>query len=224
MEPVAPILADGTVVVEANDAWQVPAVKPKVEEPIVLSGAPAAKPAAPVVEPVLAVASERKPIVMPKKALTLGLFFRQLELFTTPEEKIAWLRLNEKPVLRYLLRLGYDETIEWLLPKGLPPFKPLTFRRGPRVLEIRPGQAPTELLFEARRLYMFVKGAGADTAKQIKREKVFQQMLEDMEPVEVDVLACVKDKKLDKFASKDVVAAAYPGIFNGPFSPKFIRR
>jgi hypothetical protein len=160
---------------------------------------------------------------LPKKGLTIGQVFAQLEKYTTPAEKVAWLRHNDRGVLRYLLRLGLEPSVEWVLPKGLPPYKPLQLRRGKRVLDILPGAAPTELFLEARRLYLFVKG-GADSMDRLKREKVFQQMLEDMHPVEVDVLLCIKDKQLDKFVTPDVVTTAFPDLLTSPFQLRFIRR
>lgn len=158
---------------------------------------------------------------LPKKAQTIGQLFQGLEALKTPAEQIAWLRHNDKPVVRYLLRLAFDPQIEWDLPKGLPPYKPLQLRRGNKILAFRPGMAPTELFVEARRLYLFVKPSAID---RVKREKIFQNMLEDLEPIEVEVLQCIKDKKVDKFVTSEVASTAFPGILNGEFSPRFIRR
>jgi len=159
---------------------------------------------------------------LPKRALTLGQVFTTLETLKSPGEKILWLRHNDKPVLRYYLKLAIDPSIEWALPKGLPPYKPLTMRRGNRILPIKPGQAPTELILEARRIYRFLKDANTP---RIKCEKMFQQMIEDMEPVEVDVIHAIKDRFFTtKFIAAEIIEAAFPGITAAPSNPRFMKR
>jgi hypothetical protein len=158
---------------------------------------------------------------LPRKAHTIGAFFEQLQKYTGRNEQVAWLRLNDTMVLRYLLRLGFAD-VKWILPKGLPPYKPYMLTRHGKTVALRPGNAPTELLAEARRLYMFLEGA-ADAMSKTKREKVFQNMIEDMAPEEVQVLLAIKDKKIDRYVPKHVVADAFPGIFDAPFSFRFLR-
>lgn len=159
---------------------------------------------------------------LPKKAFSLGGVFGQLEKYHTAAEKVAWLRHNDKPTLRYLLRVAFEPSVEWVLPKGLPPYKPFEVRRNGRVLPIKPGQTPTELQLELRRLYLFMKG-GSDKMNQLRREKVFQEIIESIDPLEVDVLLSVKDKKFDKFVTVDVVNAAFPGLLLSPFHMRFMR-
>src|SRR5438067_8685516 len=86
-------------------------------------GKPNVKPAAPVVAPVKPVAvAKPAPVVIPdgfrvpNRAHTIGDVFDQLRSFTSPVEQALWLRHNDKPVLRYLLRLAFEPTVEWVLP------------------------------------------------------------------------------------------------------------
>lgn len=164
--------------------------------------------------------------VVPQKALgrraqTVGEFFTRLMKMPDLTEQIAWLRYNDKPVYRYLLRLGFADVV-WKLPKGLPPYTPYTYKRHGKIIPLKPGMAPTELLHEARRLHVFLEGGAEDMART-KREKVFQDMIEGMSAEEVDILLSLKDKKLSKFVDKTVVAQAFPGLFDTPFNIRFLR-
>lgn len=160
-------------------------------------------------------------IRLPNRSHMIGQFFDQLRKYTDTAEKIAWLRHNDKIVLRYLLRLGFED-VKWLLPKGLPPYTPFVMRRGGRIVPLKPGHTPTELRNEARRFYLFLDGTTTNMERE-KREKLFQNMIEGMAPEEVEVLLAIKDKKLDKYAPKDVVASAFPGLFDQPFRLRFLR-
>jgi hypothetical protein len=161
-------------------------------------------------------------VVPIRPAQTIGEVFAVLK-DCAPADRVMWLHRNDSLALRYLLRLGLEESVEWLIPKGLPPYTPFAVRRGGRAVKLRAGMAATELKIEARRLYIFIKG---DTAgmTQLRREKVFQQIIEDMDSVEVDVLASIKDKRLDKFVSRETILAAFPNLLVAPFNSRFLRR
>jgi hypothetical protein len=192
--------------------------KPEPPKPVATKPTPAPAPK-PVAPKAVTLPSTFK---MPRRALTMGAFFEQLRKYTAADEQIAWLRYNDKLVVRYLIRLGF-EPVKWILPKGLPPYKPFLMTRHGKTVALKPGHAPAELLAEARRLYLFLEG-GADHMSKEKREKVFQHMIEDMAPEEVAVLLAIKDKKLDRYVPKQVVADAFPGIFDSPFVYRFLRR
>jgi hypothetical protein len=208
------VLSDGTVVETPEEyAWGVK------EKPKAVAPTPPPAPPVPAPRMVFTPPPIVPKVVLPKKAQTIGGVFDGVRKLKTPAEQVAWLRLHDKVVLRYLIRLGY-ENVTWLLPKGLPPYTPFVMRRGGRIVPIKPGQTPTELHHEARRLYLFLDGSHMDRAR---REKLFQSMIEGMAAEEVEVLLALKDKKLDKYVAKDVVSTAFPGVFTQPFHVKFIR-
>jgi hypothetical protein len=163
-----------------------------------------------------------------RKAETIGAVFVRADQYVTDAEKVAWLRHNDTAALRYFLQLAYDAHVEWLMPPGLPPFVPFVMKRNGRVIPLKPGHAPTELLCEMRRLYLFTKGGG-DSLNQLKREKIFQEIIEGMEAVEVDLLLSVKDKRFQASTyhygvSREVVNTAFNGLLNTPTRLKFLGR
>lgn len=97
----------------------------------------------------------------------------------TKADKVAWLRENENAPFRNVLRLIYDESIEFLLPDTAPPWSENKFE----------DEAKTMLYREARRLKIFIKGGGYDDMKSIKREQLFIKLLEDIDNDDAKLLA-----------------------------------
>lgn len=97
----------------------------------------------------------------------------------TKADKVAWLRENENTPFRNVLRLIYDESIEFLLPDSAPPWKENKFE----------DEAKTMLYREARRLKIFIKGGGYENLKPIKREQLFIKLLEDIDNDDAKLLA-----------------------------------
>ena len=153
--------------------------------------------------------------VPPRRADYLADIFVQLRDFVTDAEKVIWLRHNTSPALTYLLRLAFCTDVEWVIPAGAPVFKQWKGRRY---------SAPTDLKRELRRLYLFLRG-GNDGIADIKRQKLFAQMLEGLESIEVGVLLALKDHTLeaDYSMTAELVTLAFPGLLDAPFNPKFIR-
>lgn len=97
----------------------------------------------------------------------------------TKADKVTWLRQHENVPFRNVLRLIYDESIEFLLPDSAPPWKE-------NQLE---DEAKTMLYREARRLKIFIKGGGYENLKPIKREQLFIKLLEDIDNDDAKLLA-----------------------------------
>lgn len=119
------------------------------------------------------------------------------------DKKVEALKYNDSFVLRTILQGAYDPRIEWLIPKGVPPFN---FNTIPDQEHI--------LINEARKLSYFVKG-GADNLNQIKREALFIQLLEHVCPGDAELLLAIKEKKLTdnmKSINVEIVREAFPGL------------
>jgi hypothetical protein len=128
------------------------------------------------------------------------------------DDKIKVLQEAASAPLFYLLRLAYNE-VPWQLPPGAPPYKPF---------EGRSGASGTDLMNTVKRLYMFFKGIEPNM-KQLRREKLFQDVLESLDQNEALVLLAIKDRTLEKQyrLPRKVVEAAFPKLLDPPFPLKF---
>ncbi len=148
---------------------------------------------------------------LPRKAYGIGDTLIDLVKFDTVAKKVLWLRHNDRPAFRYILKLAFAD-IKWLLPHGTPPFKE---HKG------RPGSSPSELLREAKRLYLFLEGGPNLT--RLKREKLFQVTIEGLEPNDVKALVALKDKTVEATfgLTANMAEMAFPGLLTPPFNVKF---
>ncbi len=124
----------------------------------------------------------------------------------TVKGKIEVLLSNDSVPLRTVLRLIYDETIEFLVPDTPPPFK-----------ESKLDDLDTLLYREARRLKIFFRGGGYDNIAQMKRESLFISLLEDLDKGDAKLLAnnLISHTPV-KGLTRKTVEAAYPELFTTP--------
>ena len=115
--------------------------------------------------------------------------------------KVNILRKNESAVLKHLLQLAFTPGVEWLLPPGKPPIK----------YNDLPGQQGN-LFAQWRIFYLFFPG-GNNNLKQSKREFLFVQMLESLDPKDADLICNIKDGMMpyDSVTPK-LVNDAFPGL------------
>ena len=120
---------------------------------------------------------------------------------TNENERIDWLRKNNSVALESMLRGAYDPKIVWLLPEGIPPYKPNDLV-----------DQHHRLFTEARKLYLFIEG-GNPNLKQVRREQLFIELLETVDPEDAKLLLSVKEKHIPyPGVTKEVVAKAFPNI------------
>ena len=117
-------------------------------------------------------------------------------------DKISVLRDNETWALKDILRGAYDESIQWNLPPGNPPYEASEERNHPSNLH----QQNTQFAF-------FVKGGKGDNMPAVKREAIFIRILEAVHPAEAELLLLMKEKKpLAKGITKKLVQEAFPNL------------
>ena len=122
---------------------------------------------------------------------------------TDDAERVGFLRQNQSTVLHMILRGAFDPTIKWALPSGAPPYKPNDLV-----------DQQHRLFTEARKLYLFVEG-GSPNLKQLRRETLFVELLETVDPEDAKMLLCIKDKTLPyPGVTLDIVNQAFPGLIN----------
>lgn len=118
------------------------------------------------------------------------------------KDKAALLVYYDCMPLRVILQYALDPRIEWLLPLGTPPYKPTEFldQHG-------------NLQRDIRKVHNFIKGGGHPNMHSVKRETLFIQFLEGLEPADANLMCHVKDKKLPyKSINAKLVNTAFPGL------------
>lgn len=116
------------------------------------------------------------------------------------QERKDYLLANDSNALRALLKCAYDPKLKFLLPEGKVPYKPSEFDR----LEGR-------IQNEVKKFYLYLEG-GANL-EQIKRERLFIDMMESIDPEDAELLVSIKDKKMPiKGITKTLVERTYPGL------------
>jgi hypothetical protein len=116
-------------------------------------------------------------------------------------ETVAVLQQNETWALKDILRGSMDSTVEFVIPDGDPPYTP--------------GQeysAPRNLLKEHKRFVYFVKGTRHDEMPQFKRERIFFEILEGIDPNDAKHVVNMVNKKAPAGISRPAVEEAFPGL------------
>jgi hypothetical protein len=120
------------------------------------------------------------------------------------QERIQFLYQNDSPALRALLKYAYDPNVKFLLPEGAPPFKKNDL---PDLQSV--------LYSELRKMYLFIEG-GNSNLKQVRREYLFVQLLENLDKDDAELILAVKDKKIPyKGITKKFIEEVYPGLLEG---------
>lgn len=118
------------------------------------------------------------------------------------KEKAAVLQSYDSMPLRVILQYALDPRIEWLLPIGLPPYTPCEHldQHG-------------NLHREIRKLHNFIKGGGHPDMHSLKREVLFIQFIEGLDPADAVLMCNIKDKKIPyKGINVKLINSAFPGL------------
>lgn len=140
---------------------------------------------------------------MPQK--TFHEIFDEVEKAKSRKDKIAVLHKHSSAALKQVLGYTFDPNVKWLLPEGDPPYKPLK----------KDSDVEARLLSELRKLYLFVEGTTEQqrNLKQVRREQLFIELLEVIDPRDAKVLIGMKDGKLPyKGVTRKLVAEAFPNL------------
>ena len=120
----------------------------------------------------------------------------------TREEKRDILKKRENYATRAFLQFNYHPDAKWLIPKGTPPYTPGQIADS----------TPNSLHFEVKKLDYFVDPS-PHKLSMLKRESMFVQLLERLDPKEAEFLLAVKDKKLSyKGLSYKLVKDTWPEL------------
>lgn len=133
--------------------------------------------------------------------LGLSEILKRASEFKSTNEKVDFLRKNDNGALRSIIKYALDPNIVWDLPDTDPPYKPCPY----------PGQE-MRLLSEVRRLYLFLKGGNPNLTK-LKREALYIELLESIDPQDAILLNAAKNKKIPyKGLTVKLFNEAFPGL------------
>jgi len=111
-------------------------------------------------------------------------FLEKVTKLKKTQDKINAIRHNDSLPLRIILQGAFDPKVEWLLPPGTPPYKPNELVDQQHVL-----------IKDCEKLRYFIKGFH-DNLPQSKREVMFIELLERVDPNDAKLLCAIKDKKM----------------------------
>lgn len=119
------------------------------------------------------------------------------------QERVKVLQQNDIMPLFDVLQGTFDDSIQWNLPGGTPPYTPSS--------EESP---PSSLLRQHRNFKYFVKGLrDSSRLNPIRRERMFIDMLEAVHPKDAEILVSMINKKSPvKGLTKKLVQEAFPQL------------
>ena len=118
----------------------------------------------------------------------------------TREEKRQILKDRENFATKALLQLNYHPDVKWKLPKGVPPYNP------------NQNAADASLHFEVKKLDYYVDPSPHDIP-MLRRESMFVQLLERLDPKDAKLIIAMKDKKITyKGLSYKLVKDTWPDL------------
>ena len=120
----------------------------------------------------------------------------------TREEKRQVLTDRDNFATRALLQLNYHPDVKWYLPPGAPPYTPGQIADS----------TPNSLHFEVKKLDYYVSPSPHDLPL-LRRESMFVELLERLDPNDAKLIIAVKDRKLSyKGLSYKLVKDTWPDI------------
>ena len=121
----------------------------------------------------------------------------------TVEDRAEHLKKHNTPALQTALYYCYHNEINWQLPDTDPPYKP------------RGKEEDLQNVFKKdfRKVRMFVSGKDYDNIKPIKREMLFIEFIESLDPDDAKLILSIKNKKMPwKAISRHVAKKAFPEL------------
>ena len=103
-----------------------------------------------------------------------------------------------------ILRGSFDDSLEFNLPTGRPPFTPN-----------KPESVPSSLLKQHKEFGLYIQGGKGDNLSQFRRENKFIQLLESVHPEDAEyILKMVAKKPPCRYITKKLVQEAFPNLIS----------
>ena len=122
------------------------------------------------------------------------------------QQKAALASCKNNTALMQLLHATFHPDVKFLLPEGRPPFKPTE-----KSMDLQ-----ASLYRESRKMHYFIEGL-SPPLPQLKRETLFVQLLEVLDPDDVNLVLGMKDKAMIyPGITYDLVYQTFPGMLPDP--------
>ena len=129
-------------------------------------------------------------------------FLHRVSKLKRTQEKIDNIKANDTFALRVILQAAFDPKVKFLLPEGDPPYKPNDLVDQQHILHK-----------EADKIRYFVEGFYPGL-NQAKRESMFVEFLERLDPNDAKLVLAIKDKKMPfNGITIQHVKEGLPGLF-----------
>lgn len=121
---------------------------------------------------------------------------------TKTKRKDVLLKYQNVNALKDVLRGTFDESLQFTLPVGTPPYTPN-----------KPESTPSTLLRLHKEFGYYVKGGPGDRMQAYKREGKFIRLLESIHPKDAEiVLSMVSKQSPVKYLTKKLVQETFPNL------------
>jgi|TARA_B110000908_G_C10254131_1_gene454160 hypothetical protein len=135
--------------------------------------------------------------------LTLHTVLTRVAEAKTAKDKKAVLLKHNSLALRNLLRGAFDDSVEWNIPEGTPPYRQADEIHCQHIRK------------HTKKLRYMVKGGEGDGMSPAKREKMFINFIEIIHPDDAKLTILMKDKALDgkfKGLTKKLVTETFADV------------
>jgi hypothetical protein len=140
------------------------------------------------------------------KLLMVSEILKMVQDAPTKEARVELIKKHNCLALRDVLKGGLDDSIQWILPVGAPPYRK---DNSPE------GLSPSTLHRQSPRLRYFIAGGPGERLSPAKREKLFIELLESIDKSEAELLIAMKDKQLKKLypcLTKPLIKGVFPSL------------
>ena len=117
--------------------------------------------------------------------------------------RLKFLQDHSSQALKAVLGFCFDPKIKWLVPQEDPPFEP----------NKKSMDCQSVLIADHWKLHIFVESVEYHSLRQLKREQLFIEFLESLDPDDAKLINAIKKKKMPyKGITKALVQDAFPKL------------
>lgn len=131
---------------------------------------------------------------------TLSSIIAKIEAAPGVAAQAEVLKKHSSAALKNIIGYAMDPGVKWLLPPGAPPYR----------AQVKEADAEGRLYNETKKFINLVDSPAGRALGRVKRERLFIQILEVIDPDDAKLMLRVKDKKLK--IDVEAVKAVWPNL------------